>query len=83
MLIKENSDLSAEIICKYANKSLEKRKFPDCLKLVNVTLVFKKGPRTSKNNYRPVSILPIFSQLFERLISKQLSEFFESIFSKF
>ena len=43
----------------------------------------QKGGRTSKNNYRPVSILPILSKLFERLISKQLSEFFESILSKF
>ena len=82
-LIKENSDLFAEIICKYFNESLEKSKFPDCLKLANVTPVFKKGARTSKNNYRPVSILPILSKLFERLISKQLSEFFESILSKF
>ena len=36
-----------------------------------------------KNNYRRVSILPILSKLFERLISKQLSECFESILSKF
>ena len=50
--------------------------FPDCLKLANVTPVFQKSARTSKNNYRPVSILPILSKLFELLISKQLSEFF-------
>ena len=81
-LIKGNSDLFAGIICKYLNESLEKSKFPDCLKLANVTPVFKKGARTSKNRYRPVSILPILSKLFERLISKQLSEF-ESILSKF
>ena len=77
-LIKGNSDLFAEIICKYFNESLEKSKFPDCLKLANVTPVFKKGARTSKNNYRPVSILPILSKIIERLISKQLSEFFEN-----
>ena len=47
-LIKENSDLFAEMICKYFNESLEKSGFPDCLKLVNVTPVFKKGARTSK-----------------------------------
>ena len=75
-LIKENSDLFAEIICKYFNESLEKSKFPDCFKLANVTPVFKKGTRTSKSSYRPVSILPILSKLFDRLISKQLSEFF-------
>ena len=82
-LNKENSEFFAEIICKYFNKSLEKSKFPDCLKLANVIPVFKKGARTSKNNYRRVNILPILSKLFERLIRKQLSEFFEIILSKF
>ena len=47
-LIKGNSDFSAEIICKYFNESLEKSKFPDCLKSADVTPVFKKGGRTSK-----------------------------------
>ena len=45
-LTEGNNDLFAEIICKYFNESLEKSKFPDCLKLANVTLVFKKGVRT-------------------------------------
>ena len=58
-------------------------KFSNCLKLANITPVFKKGPRTSKNNYRPVSILPVFSKIFERLLSRQLLEFFDDILSKF
>ena len=58
-------------------------KFSNCLKLANITPVFKKGPRTLKNNYRPVSILPIFVKIFERLISRQLLEFFDNILSKF
>ena len=41
-LIKENSDLFAEIICKYFNESLENSKCPDCMKLANVIPVFKK-----------------------------------------
>ena len=49
----------------------------------NVTPVFKKGTRTSKNNYRPGSVVAILSKLFEQLISKHLSEFCESILSKF
>ena len=53
------------------------------MKLANITAVFKKGALTTKHNYRPVSILPILSKLFERLISKQLSDFFECVLSKF
>ena len=82
-IIKVNSDLFAKKISKSFNESLEKSKLPDCLKLTNVTPVFKKGARTSKTNYRPINILPILSQIFERLISKQLLEFFESLLSKF
>ena len=82
-IIKANENFFAEAICFYFNKSLENGKFPNCLKLANITPIFKKGPRTSKNNYRPVSILPIFSKIFERLLSRQLSEFFDNILSKF
>ena len=46
---------------------------------MKITTVFKK----SKNNYRPVSILPVFSKIFERLLSTQLLEFFDNILSKF
>ena len=63
-IIKGNCDLFVEIICRFFNESLEKSKFSDCLKLANVAPVFKNGTRTSKNNYRPVSILPILSKLF-------------------
>ena len=59
-IIKANENFFAEAICFYFNKSLENGKFPNCIKLPNITPVFKKGARTLKNNYRPVSILPVF-----------------------
>ena len=77
------SNCFAEAICFYFNKALENDKFPNCLKLANITPVFKKDARTSKNNYRPVSILLVFSKIFERLLSRQISEFFDNILSKF
>ena len=82
-IIKVNENFFAEAICFYFNKSLENGKFPNCLKLANITPVFKKGARTSKNNYRPVSILPVFSKIFERLLSRQFLELFDNILSKF
>ena len=82
-IIKANESFIAEAICFYLNKALENGKFPNCLKLANITPVLKNGARTSKNNYRPVSILPDFSKIFERLLSRQLSEFFDNILSKF
>ena len=73
-IIKANENFFAEAICFYFNKALENGKFPNCLKLVNITPAFKKDSCTSKKNYRPVSILPVFSTIFERLLSRQLSE---------
>ena len=42
-----------------------------------------KGNRNQKDNYRPISILPIISKIFEKLICRQLSNHFDNIFSKF
>ena len=82
-IIKANKNFFAEAICFYFNKSLENGKFPNCLKLANITPVFKPGVRISQNNYTPTSILPVFSKIFERFLSRQLSEFFDNILSKF
>ena len=46
-------------------------------------LFIKKGNRSEKGNYRPVSILPNISKVFERCIYKQISQFFEGIISKY
>ena len=62
-IIKANFSFFAEAICFYFSKSLESGKFMNCLKLANITPVFKKGARTSKNNYRPVSILRFFKDI--------------------
>ena len=64
------------------NKSLENVKIPNCLKLANITPVFKPDALTSKN-YRPICVLPAFSKIFERLLSRQLLKFFDNILYKF
>ena len=45
--------------------------------MANVTPIFKKGSKTKKEIFWPVSILPVVSKNFEKLMSKQLSTFFE------
>ena len=56
--------------------------FPSCLKFADVTPFHKKGRRDAKQNYRPVCILPTLSKIYERSMVKQMSSFFEDIFSK-
>ena len=53
------------------------------MKLANVTPVHKKGSRYDKGNYWPVSILPNLSKVFERCLRKQISDFFDTILSKY
>ena len=53
------------------------------MKLADITPVHKKGDTTNKGNYRPISILPTISKIFEKVLSSQLNRFFKSIFSKF
>ena len=59
---------------------ISKEKFANYLKLASIiSVTFEKGPRTSKNNYRPVSILPAFSKNFEKFLQKQLLVFCKDI----
>ena len=52
-------------------------------KKANITSVFKKGDRNSKDNYMPVSILPNISKIFERCIFRQLYSFMFEFLSKY
>jgi hypothetical protein len=53
------------------------KKFPSKLKLADITPLFKKLENIFKENYRPVSLLPVVSKIFERIIQKQMKPFME------
>ena len=59
------------------NKSLNRGYFPQSLKLARVVALYKGGSKDDINNYRPVSILPILSKIFERAVHTQLYSFLE------
>ena len=82
-LIKDNEDIFAEFVFISFNKCIEQSVFPSKLKLVNITPVHKKCSKSSKDNYRPVSILSNISILYEKFMFKQMSEYFESFLSKY
>ena len=81
-IIKENADI-ADVLLASFNDSVEKSNFPSSLKKANITPVFKKGDRNSKDNYRPASILPNMSKIFERCIFRQLYSFMLEFLSKY
>ena len=82
-IIKDNLHFFSYILYNNFNNSLNSSLFPDRLKLADVSPVFKNGNKNDKLNYRPVSILPTISKIYERLIFYQVNEYFDSKLSPY
>ena len=82
-IIVENKDIFSPFITKMINRSSVTSRFPNSLKLADVTPVYKKEGRALKDNYRPVSILPSISKIFERNMSDQISQYINQHLSPF
>ena len=82
-IVKENIDVFSDFLCVSFNSSIKSRKFPKNLKFADITPLQKKGKKDIKGNYRPVSILPNLSKIFEKCIFTQMSQFLNNIFSKY
>ena len=72
-ILKGTSDILKSPLTKLYNISVGNRQFPHHLEFANVTPLFKNDDSTDKANYRPVSVLPSTSKLFERLMFKQIT----------
>ena len=70
--ILKESGFTFEYLTSCVNEAILSGKFPDSLKLSNIVPVHKKKDLTDKCNYRPVSILPLFSQVFEKQLRSAL-----------
>lgn len=57
------------------NKSISLGKFPEKLKTALIIPVFKKGDKCDKKNYRPISLLSIFSKIIEKIVALRLTDF--------
>ena len=51
--------------------------FPDKMKIAKVCPILKSGPNNQFSNYRPISVLPSFSKIYEKFITKRLVSFIE------
>ena len=65
------------------NGYIEKGIFPDDLKLVDVSPIFKKADSFEKENYEPDGILSHMSKVFERNLYKQIGTFINTNFSSY
>ena len=63
------------------NESIIKNEFPNELKAADITPLFKRKDPLNKENYRPVSVLPTISKIFERILFDQLTKFPNKFYS--
>ena len=83
-LVKQSADVIYRPLTKILNKSIEKDNFPDPMQIGKITPVYKSGKensRLNKKDYRPVSVLTVFSKIFERYILNQMLEHVNTILS--
>ena len=75
------------MFARYSHKSInfcnENSIFPSDIKVADVTPAFKKKSKSSKDNYRPISILPIMFKIYERCLYNQMQTHFDNVFSKY
>ena len=77
-LIKETINQTLQPITHIINKSFETGVVPHDMKIAMVIPIFKAGDNTLMKNYRPVSLLPAFSKLLERIMYNKLMGFLNS-----
>ena len=67
----------ADCLSTIINKSFYQGTVPDLLKIAKVCPIHKKGDKSDVSNYRPISILPCFSKIYEKLVHNRLVNYFD------
>ena len=83
-MLQKSSNLVKNLLAEIFNKEIiRNQKFPSKLKLADLTPVHKKLEKINKKNYRPVSILPLISKIYERILKKQMNPKVENFLSPY
>ena len=82
-ILKQNLDYFAEYFYENINQCILKSAFPSHLKLADVTPVYIKKSKNSKDSHRLVIILPHISKIYKRCIYDQIQLFFDSLLYKY
>ena len=81
-IVKNNYGTFSDFLYVSTNNSIKSSLFPSCPKQWILRLSIKEGKKGLTDNYRPVGALLVLSKLYEKSISKQLSEYFEKFSQK-
>jgi hypothetical protein len=77
-IIKSASNFITRPLTHIINRIFESNYIPNEFKFAIVTPVHKGGDSTNFQNYRPISVLPVFSKVFERIMHARLYSFFDA-----
>ena len=76
--IKDAKDELVPILTQLINLSYKLSQFPDAMKKARIKALHKKDSTEDIANYRPISILPVMSKIFERSGTNQMASFLEA-----
>lgn len=68
-------DVIAPLLAHIYNLAIATGCFPKMMQISKVSVLHKKGDRNELSNYRPISVLPIFSKGLEKIIHKRITKF--------
>ena len=75
LFLKITADVLAPHLSVVFRRLVRLGSFPACWRQANVTPILKGPPSSSVANYRPISITPVLSEVFDRLVSVRLGRF--------
>ena len=81
--VKLSADILDEPFANLINLSIHRNSFPENAKTANVPPTYKKGSRVSKLSYRPISVLNVFSKVFERWVKNKIQPHINECLSAF
>lgn len=58
------------------NNCVDECVFPDLMKYSKVIPLFKSGSKSDPGNFRPISVLPVLSKVFEKIMLNQMLHYF-------
>ena len=76
ILLKKISPEINEVLTCIINQSLMTGIFPNSLKIAKISPIYKKEDPHLTDNYRPISLLPVISKVFEKVAFKQVYDYF-------
>ena len=82
-LLKEYKDICGEFLLNIINYGITNSIFDNGMKRADITPFPKEEKSNDKKNFRPISVLPAGSKIFERILHKQISSHIENYLSSY